>query len=136
MTFKPGKSGNPSGRPIGVKNRYKLYHDAVAGHCDELIGKGLEMAKNGNEQMLKLFLERILPPKPRGVEITIPNLQVTDSLSKQGEQLLAAYYRGDLNSSEVQSSIELLLRQAQLHRETDLAQQLEALQKELSLIPK
>lgn len=67
--FKKGQSGNPAGRPKGSKNRTTLVKQAIEGQLvDELSGesieilkKAIEMAKKGDQAMIKLIIERVLP---------------------------------------------------------------------------
>lgn len=68
MAFKAGVSGNPGGRP--KKNR-EIFENNVLPHTEALIEKGVSMALAGDAQMLKLFLERMLPPKPREESFSI-----------------------------------------------------------------
>jgi len=63
--YKPGQSGNPNGRPKGSSDRRNIFKAFVIPYKKELIEKALKMALEGNELMLRLFLERLLPPKPR-----------------------------------------------------------------------
>jgi hypothetical protein len=60
MVFKPGKSGNPSGKPKGARNKTtlameKLLDDDAA----TITSKAIELAKNGDLTALRLCLERI-----------------------------------------------------------------------------
>lgn len=65
MPFKPGESGNPKGRPKGIVDRRARYLEIIEQYGDKLVEKAIEKAFWGNEQMLKLLLDRILPAKPR-----------------------------------------------------------------------
>lgn len=71
MAFTKGRSGNPKGRPKGVKDRRTIYRDLIEPVSDQLIGKAIDMAMDGNEPMLRLILERVLPAKPRDEPIDI-----------------------------------------------------------------
>jgi hypothetical protein len=64
MAFKSGASGNPNGRPKGSGYRQKIFNTLVMPHSDDLINKAIAMAKEGDTQMLKLFVERLIPAKP------------------------------------------------------------------------
>ena len=58
---RPFAKGN-GGRKLGSRNRATLLADALLeGEQEELIRKGIELAKAGDPQMLKFFLDRILP---------------------------------------------------------------------------
>lgn len=67
--WKKGQSGNPAGRPKGAKGkatelRKALEVIALTGleaNAEELIKNSLEMALNGNEAMMKFWLERFAP---------------------------------------------------------------------------
>lgn len=60
--FRPGQSGNPAGRRRGTRNRATNIALALLdGEGEALTRKAIEMAHAGNETMLKLCLERIIP---------------------------------------------------------------------------
>lgn len=79
MTFKGGKSGNPKGRPKGTGYRQKIFNKLVVPHTDDLINKAIEMAKDGDPQMLRLFIERLIPAKPIDEPISL-NLEADMTL--------------------------------------------------------
>jgi hypothetical protein len=59
MTFQPGQSGNPAGRPRGSRNKKTLLLLA-------LLRKVLGMAKVGGDPAMRRYVERILaPPTPK-----------------------------------------------------------------------
>jgi hypothetical protein len=67
--FKKGVSGNPAGRPKGTKNKVTLMKLALEGelrtqlgpHMAEVVAKCIEMAKDGNESMIKLLIDKTVP---------------------------------------------------------------------------
>ena len=74
MPFKPGQSGNPAGRPKGSLNTTTEAAKAVlVKHTPELIEKAVQMALDGNETMLKVLIERILP---RADKVLAVNTQI------------------------------------------------------------
>jgi len=74
--FKPGQSGNPSGRPRGLSDRRTLFRQMIDPYQGKLVNVAVEMALNGNEQMLRLLLNRLLPAKPRD-DTQIPDINLT-----------------------------------------------------------
>ena len=74
MTFEPGKSGNPAGRPKGARHRATVAAETLLdGEADALTRKAIELAKTGDTTALRLCIERILPArKDRPVSITLP----------------------------------------------------------------
>jgi hypothetical protein len=70
---RPFEPGNP-GRKPGSKNRMTALAQAmVEDDGREIIQKGIEMAKAGNERLLRFFIERMLP-KQRLIEIPLPEI--------------------------------------------------------------
>ena len=67
--WKPGQSGNPMGRPKGSRNKITLMKQVLEGelraqlgpHMAEVLAKALEMAKDGNESMIKLLVDKTIP---------------------------------------------------------------------------
>jgi len=55
MTFQPGQSGNPAGRPRGSRNKKTLLVLA-------LLRKVLGMGKVGGDPAMRRYVERILAP--------------------------------------------------------------------------
>lgn len=113
MTFKSGESGNPNGRPKGTGHRQRLFNATVKPHQEALIAKAIELALNGNEAMLKLFLDRLLPVK-----------SLTDSLDSElsgcldfknatdiahtGEMILQALATNQITLSEAKTLMNIL----------------------------
>lgn len=87
--FQKGQSGNPTGRPKGLLSaRTKLFNELVAPAQKELIAKGLELARNGDPVMLRLFLERILPPKARNDESITVTLPLFENVNQNTQQMV------------------------------------------------
>lgn len=64
--FKKGVSGNPAGRPKGIKSQITLYKLALEadlrkqmkGEMGEILTKGLDLAKKGDKDMIRYFLDK------------------------------------------------------------------------------
>jgi hypothetical protein len=83
MTFKPGQSGNPDGRPKGAHNRATVAAERLLdGEADVLTRKAIELAKEGDTTALRFCIEWILPTrKDRPVSFEIPPIEtVADSV--------------------------------------------------------
>lgn len=98
MPFKSGTSGNPSGRPKGSGYRQQIFNDLVLPHRDALLKKGISMAMEGDTQMLKLFLERLLPAKPvdEPVALKLPEEVTLEAAMTMGKDILKL-----LNNEEI-----------------------------------
>jgi len=62
--FKQGQSGNPSGRPVGARNRATLAMESLLdGEAEAITSKAIELAKKGDGPALRLCMERIMPAR-------------------------------------------------------------------------
>jgi hypothetical protein len=102
MTFKPGQSGNPAGKPPGARNRTtRAVEELLDGEADTLTRKAIELAKAGDMQALRLCLDRIAPArKDRYVPIDLPALDSAADAVKASAVIMAALSAGDLSPSE------------------------------------
>jgi hypothetical protein len=65
--FKPGQSGNPSGRPKGARNKSTVAAEALLdGESESLTRRCIDLAMEGDPTALRLCLTRILPVKRGG----------------------------------------------------------------------
>ncbi|HCC3245760.1 TPA: hypothetical protein JD771_002477 [Legionella pneumophila subsp. pneumophila] len=76
MKFKPGKSGNPAGRPKGSCNTQTQLIKLLEPHAEKLINKMVEDALDGDPNALRLCIERLLPrARHKVVEKALPTLE-------------------------------------------------------------
>ena len=101
MTFIPGQSGNPNGRPKGsVNKQLKLLREAA----EEVLPLILERALAGDFDAQKLILERGIPrmkPVAHTEEFTLPE----GSLAEQMQSLLQQVADGELS---VQAAVQAM----------------------------
>lgn len=96
--WKPGESGNPSGKPKGSGEVQKLraaIADKVPGILDALLAQALE----GDVAAARLLLERTIPPL-KAVEPAQPLALPDGSLTEQGRAILAAVAAAELAPSQ------------------------------------
>jgi len=82
MTFQAGKSGNLHGRPPNTGHRQQAFNALVLPHKEALFNKAIEMALAGNERLLIVFLERLMPAKPVDEPILLDLVRVISRLNK------------------------------------------------------
>ncbi len=126
--FKPGKSGNPSGRPKGSKNKLKQQLiDNVGGILDAMVAKALE----GDAAAAGLVVNRVLPTLRPQSELVQFVLDADQPISKQVEQVLTAISQGEVAADVGRKIVETIQSLAQVRAVEDLEQriiQLEAKQ--------
>ena len=100
--FKPGKSGNPKGKPKGTLNKATMAAQALLdGEVEGLTRRAIELALEGNMAALKLCLERLLPPKKeRAVSLDLPAMDSVDALPALTAALMTAVASGQLTIGE------------------------------------
>jgi hypothetical protein len=128
--FKPGQSGNPTGRPPGSRNKYTIAMEALLeGEGEALTRKAIELAKGGDVTALRLCLDRLLPArKDRHVPFALPKLETAADAVKATAALVEAVAAGRLTPSEAGELAKLVdgfARAAELH---DIQQRLDKLE--------
>jgi hypothetical protein len=102
VPFKPGRSGNPNGRPAGSRNKATLAIESLLeGEAETLARKVVELAKAGDLQALRLCMDRLAPPrKDSPVAFDLPEMNtVSDAVLAMGA-LVKAVAKGDLTPTE------------------------------------
>ena len=129
--FKPGRSGNVSGRPKGSLNKTTLASQALLeGEAEALTRKAVELAKEGNPMALRLCLERLLPPrKDRPINFTLPKIAGAADLPPALTAILKAVAQGKITPGEGQSLTAMLEAYRKGLETADLEARLTALEK-------
>jgi hypothetical protein len=128
MTFKTGTSGNPDGRPKGSGCRQKLFNEFITPRKEALVNKAIELALAGNDQMLRLLLERLLPPKPDREPIESIGI-LKGSLTKKGNKILSLMSNGEISLSEGNALMQAVSSQIKLLETDDIIKRIEQLEK-------
>ncbi len=127
MAFEKGQSGNPNGRPRGSQDRRRLFREMVEPHKQSLVNTAVEMALAGNEQMLKLILDRLLPAKPKSEAIESINLSGSYP-SDDGREIITKMGAGDLSAEEANSLLQAITSQTKLIEHTELLERIKKLE--------
>ena len=129
--FPPGKSGNPTGRPRGVRNRVTTAAQSLLdGEAEALTRKAVELALAGNVYALRLCLERLLPPKKeRAVSVKLPAIEKVEDLPKLTEALIAAVASGELLPGEAAGLSSLAANHAKALELTEIEKRISTLEK-------
>jgi len=115
MTFQPGQSGNPTGRPKGIADKRTELRSLLEPHAKEIIEKLIECAKAGNPIALRLCIERLIPRvKPdSGINFELPEgrIDTGDNMLKIANDVTEAVACGLMTIEEAESFTEFLKHQ-------------------------
>lgn len=135
MTFQKGEKwqGNSTGRPAGTGHRQQLFKILVEPHKEALFDTAIKLALSGNEGMLRLFLERMLPPKPADdtVILGLPNgnIKKADTLLICGENILKAVSQCDITPQQAKTLMSALETQRKHIETCELVDRVTAIEK-------
>ena len=130
---RPFAKGN-GGRKLGSRNRATLLADALLeGEKEELVRKGKELAKAGDPQMLKFFLDRILP-KERPVKIDLPPIEHHRDLTAAYAAIVRAVGAAELTPSEGSAVAALLASIGRYIDDAEVEARLRRLEDELKYL--
>ena len=104
MTFEPGKSGNPNGRPRGIRNRRAIVAEKLFDeNAEKLTNLTIQLAEQGNFQALRLCMDRICPRvKDTPIGFELPPLKTSaDALGALGA-IAQGVTDGDLLPAEAE----------------------------------
>lgn len=124
--FRPGTSGNPSGRPPGKGEVAKL-RDSIAKQVPSIVRALVKQAKAGDAAAARLLLERVIAPlkaAEQGAPITLPD----GSLSEQARAVLAAAAAGELAPAQAAQMMAALSALAAIVSTDELAARIAALE--------
>jgi len=128
--FKPGQSGNPTGRPKGARNKATLAAEALLdGEAETITRKCIDLAMEGDGTALRLCLSRILPVKrERTIELDLPALEGSQNSLRAIGTVLEAVGSGAITPSEGQAVASLLETHRRTFEVEELEQRIEALE--------
>jgi hypothetical protein len=130
---RPFAKGN-GGRKLGARNRASLLADALLeGEEEELVRKGIELAKAGDPQMLKFFLDRILS-KERPVKINLPLIESRRDLTAAYAAIVQAVGAGEISPSEGNAVAGLLASIAKFIDDVEIDARLRKMEEQLKYL--
>lgn len=108
-TFKPGVSGNPSGRPKGSLNRSTQLIKIMETHAEALINKTIELGLLGDPTALRLCIERLLPKaKDKSATVIMPDVSNIKT-TKIMPELLQSLGGQEIEISDFKSLMEVFI---------------------------
>jgi hypothetical protein len=128
--WKPGESGNPTGRPKGARNKSTLAAEALLeGEAEEITRQAIEQAKQGNMVAIRICLDRLIPPrKDRHVSFGLPAIDKATDAATASAAIVSAVSRGELTPSEAGELMKVVEGYARILQAVDYEARLEQLE--------
>lgn len=135
--WKPGRSGNPRGRPKGIVDSRTKYRQLIEQDAPELVARCIADAKAGCKVSMKVCLDKILPNAKserivRGVlaEIVPDNIK---SLQDVSASVVQAMSKDEITPELGRHAMSVIESHASMLERTELISRLERIEQALSL---
>ena len=128
MKFQAGQSGNPSGKPVGSKDKRTALRELLNPHAPALVEKAVQKALEGDTSALKLCLDRCIAP----LRSTTGRVAIESggSLPERGQKTLDAIYTGEIDALTGSALLGALADQAKLVEMTEFEERLRKLEEQ------
>jgi hypothetical protein len=125
MPYTKGQSGNPSGRPPGIKDRRVETRELFESRQVELIEKAIDMALQGDTRALRMCLDRIVPPiKDAPIQVVLDGYTLAD----QARSVLTLVAEGEHSVQDVAQLMSVLATMARVIDVDEFERRLTALE--------
>jgi hypothetical protein len=130
MPFKPGKSGNPSGKPKGARNKTTLAMQSLLdGEAETITRKAVEMAKCGDSTAMRLVMERLIAPrKDRPVSFDMPEIKTPSDALVAATAIMRAVGESNLTPSEAAELSKVVENFTRVAESADLLERIKRLE--------
>ena len=100
--FVKGKSGNPKGKPRGVRHAAtQISYALMEGNLEEVLATVIERAKSGDMAACRMIVDKVLPnTKDRPIALDLPLINDLDGVGKAQAEILQAVSVGDITPNE------------------------------------
>lgn len=125
--FEKGHSGNPAGRPVGIRDRRVALRAALEGRANDLLDKAVERALEGDSAVLLALLSKLIPnlkSESRSVETVIQGSMP----SEQAKNLVSAAMSGEISPSVALDLMGVLAGSLRIQETEEIFRRLERLE--------
>jgi hypothetical protein len=100
--FQPGVSGNPAGKPKGVRSKSTVFGEQIMqADAEEIVKAVVTAAKNGDGAAMRLCIERLIPVrKGRPIAFDIPRIDSAAGVKAALGKIAKAMATGHLTVEE------------------------------------
>lgn len=137
--FKQGESGNPLGRPKGIKDKRTALNKLLEPRAEALVTKAVEMALGGDITALRLCIERLIPRARTCVSVagdfalSLNDIEDVKALSANNANVIKAFVGGELDFEQAQAIANLFEIQHKFIVGAELEQRLAAIEQVLKI---
>jgi hypothetical protein len=134
MTFLPGQSGNPAGRPRGSRNKKTLALEALLeGESEAVLQKMITFAKMGDDVAMRLCVERMMAPRrERPVPVQLPRIESDADARKASADVLEALAEGEVTPKEAEHLLRAVAGAAVIMQSSETAERLKWLEERVA----
>ncbi|MCV3734983.1 DUF5681 domain-containing protein [Rhizobium sp. TRM96647] len=132
--FKPGQSGNPSGRRAGSRSKVLVALDALGeGEAEAIVLAMVEKAKDGDATAARTILDRIWPArKGARLQFDLPEVAKADELPGAIAAVTRQMADGEISPDEGAAIVTLLEAHRKAIETSELAARVAALEERLA----
>jgi hypothetical protein len=134
MTFLPGQSGNPAGRPRGSRNKKTLVLEALLDDESEaLTRRVIGLAKMGDDVAMRLVFARMLPPRrERPVPLELPRIESEADARRASADVIEALSAGEVSPQEAEHVLRAIGAAAIVMQSSELGERMKWLQERVA----
>ncbi len=126
MQFIKGVSGNPAGRPKGIKDKRHFYAESIDAMIPQVLESVYQKALAGDMTAARMLLDRTLPSKRAEQECV--EIQQSGNIASDAKNVLRSVLNGEVSpdvGASLLSSMTSVLKAIEVE---DLAKRIEALE--------
>lgn len=100
--FIKGQSGNPKGKPKGVRHAAtQISYALFEGNLEQVLATVLERAKGGDMAACRMIIDKVLPnTKDRPITLDLPLISNLEGVGEAQAEILKSVAAGDITPSE------------------------------------
>jgi|SRR5271165_1645396 len=135
MAFSKGMSGNPAGRPKGLRDRRNRLLTEILSKDEQVIAEKLaELAKGGNLAAISLSADYLWSKiKTQGEPLELSDM-TGKTIAEQGMRIVEAMADGEITPDEAATAMQVISSQAKIVEVDELARRLAALEMRLGAV--